>query len=785
VLPFRRSGRGCYVPRVLTRASLAVALSVIVGWAHPAVASVDDAGAGPPTGVDVFDASGDDGFTGAIAQPANRPTLVRIEFPGRVYFKDETLQTFVQSQLDAPVDEAMLQDDATTIADQYRARGYLRATVDVEVVPVEAIATPGARAAVARFVIRAGERAELKAVHVVGNARVDEASLKDGFFSRPPEPLGALTRAGLFHRPYLEQDQQRIVFNYYKRGFLEARVLDTRVTASSDLSGIEVTLSVQEGAQYRLASLTFTGDLPEGETSSSWRARVPLADGGVADLVTLNQQTDPLLDAWREKGFPFARFEQQLDAAPAPEGDAATKGIAVVLNVVKGPEAVVREVRIVGNKGTLEHVFRRELVVRAGERYDHRAVRLSERQLMQTGLLMSAQGRALPVPAAAAATGEPPVPSLPEGGAAVDVEFTVAETTTWLLSPAMFGDANEGLIFIGVAGDRNLLGTGLQAFSSVQWSALRFLFDVSLTEPRVLGTRSSATIEAHRRELRYRDFTTSSLFGTSVRANYAYDLGFRMGGPARWFAGGGVGVEYGGVVSLDDKPLKPSSLLPQDTFRNVIEARAGFDTREGGLSPRNGMLVAVETSTAGPWTASGVTFVDGQANVRLFWSPLWDITLKSNTQAGAIMNPLGGDAPVTDRYFLGGLGSIRGFFPRSIGPAINAPLRDGSVVAVDAGGTVEFIQNVEIEAPVWPGWPLRAFGFVDAGNAFGDEELARGLVDVERGTAALPLNLLWSTGFGVLLETPVLPFRFEWSVPLTRRSYDQPLNFFLGVGSAF
>jgi outer membrane protein assembly factor BamA len=44
---------------------------------------------------------------------------------------------------------------------------------------------------------------------------------------------------------------------------------------------------------------------------------------------------------------------------------------------------------------------------------------------------------------------------------------------------------------------------------------------------------------------------------------------------------------------------------------------------------------------------------------------------------------------------------------------------------------------------------------------------------------------LWSTGFGVLIETPVLPFRLEWSVPLTRRAIDQPINFFLGVGSAF
>jgi outer membrane protein insertion porin family len=370
---------------------------------------------------------------------------------------------------------------------------------------------------------------------------------------------------------------------------------------------------------------------------------------------------------------------------------------------------------------------------------------------------------------------------MPEGEALVDVEFAVQETTTWLLSPAFFGDANEGFIFIGVIGDRNLLGTGLQGFASVQSSALRFLFDASLTEPRLFGTRSTGTIEAHRRELRYRDFTIASVLGASVRANYAHELGYRLGGPARLFVGGGLGVEYGGVRPLEDKPLAPSALLPQDTFRNTLELRVGYDTREGGLSPRNGLLVSFDAATAGPWTASGLTFIEGQTNIRAFWSPLWNITLKSNTQLGGIMNPLGADVPVTDRYFLGGLGSVRGFFPRSIGPA---RVIDG--VPAEVGGVVKVVQNLELEAPLWPDTPFRGFVFTDVGNAFGEDEIGRLFSSrISRDTDFLVAGLMMSLGFGILLETPVLPFRFEWSVPVTRRDFDQPINFFLGVGSAF
>jgi outer membrane protein insertion porin family len=705
----------------------------------------------------------------AVAAPV--VLLEGIDWVDRVYFKEETVLGFMRARPGQPLDLAVLDADAQAISDQYRSRGYLNASVTVDIVEgsADAAGKAGKRAV---FTVSAGDRAELKAVRVVGNDKVAEADLKEGFFSRPPEPLGALTRAGLFHRPYLDQDQQRLVFNYYKRGYLEARVVDTRVMASPDLSGIEVTLTVVEGAAYELASLTFLGDLSEGQTTETMRERIAMKDGDTADLVSLTQQADPLLDAWREAGFPFARFEQQIAMQEAPSKHKEKKGIALTLKLIKGPLATVRDVRIVGNKGTMEHVFAREIVVETGAVYDHKAVKRTEKQLMQTGLLQSAQGRSLPV-----TDGDP-------AKAEVDVEFVVAETTTWLLSPAVFGDANEGLIFIGVAGDRNLLGSGIQGFASVQWSSLRFLFDASLTEPRLFSTRSSATLEAHRRELRYRNFAINSVIGSSLRANYAHELGFTLGGPARLFGGGGVGVEYGGVVSYEGAELKPSDLLPQDTLRNTIEARAGFDTREGGLSPRNGLLVSFDGATAGPWTLSGLTFVEGTANVRAFWTPIFDITIKSNTQIGGIFNPLGGDPPVTDRYFLGGLGSVRGFFPRSIGPIQGVEAKNGDVLNVEVGGVVKVVQNIELEVPLWPGTPFRGFGFVDIGNAFGADELKDFAID--RKTDFLLADvLMMSTGFGILLETPVLPFRFEWSVPLTRRSFDQPINFFLGVGSAF
>jgi outer membrane protein insertion porin family len=460
------------------------------------------------------------------------------------------------------------------------------------------------------------------------------------------------------------------------------------------------------------------------------------------------------------------------------------------LTFVKGDAARVRMVRIVGNKGTQEHVIRRDVTVLEDKPYDHKAVKETQLRVMRTGFFQAVVARAIP-------TERPDI---------VDVEVAVTEQPTWLanLAPAFLG--SEGLILIGIAADRNLFGTGLAASAVGQFSQLRQLFDLSLTEPRLFDTRIAISGEVHRRDLAYDGFHVKSEVGGGLRAGFPLPVNGLS-------VGGGLGVEYGGVTpdaSLVLEGLAPS-LFPRDVFRNVVSVNLTYDARDSVLAPRRGVYTELAMSYAGPATLSGrpgtfdhLGFLSSSANARLFWSPLWDITLKSNTELGFVFNPHGGDVPVTDRFFLGGLGSVRGYIPRSIGPGLAARANvvkraaDGGLVetgeqvdvTIGVGGVVELVQNLELEFPIWPGTPFRGFLFCDAGNAFTEQELAMlgTSATPERGTG-LRHWLMWSTGFGLLVETPVAPLRFQFSFPLTRRTtravVDNPVDFFFGIGSAF
>jgi outer membrane protein insertion porin family len=250
---------------------------------------------------------------------------------------------------------------------------------------------------------------------------------------------------------------------------------------------------------------------------------------------------------------------------------------------------------------------------------------------------------------------------------------------------------------------------------------------------------------------------------------------------------GGFGVEYGGMVPILAKPrLASSSLLPVDVFRNVLEAAVAFDSRSG-LVTKNGTLFSLGVATAGPQTASGLSFVETTAQARLYWTPLWDITLRSNTSLGFITNPFGDDAPVTDRYYLGGNGSLRGFFPRSIGPTSIVKTAAGNDADVEVGGTVRATETVELDVPLWPQSPIRAFAFLDVGNAFDGQDFSdlRANKALARGVPLWAGALFASTGVGLRLDNVVAPLRVEWAFPLTRRSFDQSRTFFFGLGSSF
>jgi len=741
------------------------------------------------------------------AKAAPAPVLESVRFDNRVYFREQTISRYVQHAVGDVVDEALLESDRLRIQAEYKKRGFLLAEVALR---FEQGTNPFATVAV--FDINAGERAELREVRITGNQDVPTEELKKGLFARPPEPLGVFTRAGVFHRPYLERDSQIVAANLYRFGHLEGRVISSRVQATKDMDGLTLTFDVVEGPIYELVSINFLGDLPEGATQEDLRSQIAIKDGDVCDLVGIQQQADALLDVFRNNGYPYARLDQRPSIHPAPSGDPERRGIGLNYILQKGEPQKVRNIVLKGNDSTKDNVILRDVEVHAGDAYSKEALARVQKKLFGLGYFSKVDVTHVPT----------------QEAGLVDVEIKVAEQFTLVPSflPAFI--QNEGLVLVALAMERNLLGTGLILSANgqlslnfaadnvsggclfvPQLSCPRQLFNVSIMEPRLLDTRIQLSGELHRNELLYRGFSILSELGGGARINIPFTADI-LGG--KFFVGGGFLAEYTGV-NRGRQLYKPTPLLPVQVMRGGLDGSVSFDSRDNFLTPQNGVFASLRgravslLSVADFEGGSTPAVVEAQGTLKMYYTPALGITLKSQTQLAGVFNPLGGDVPVTERYFLGGAGSLRGYVPRAIAVVQQvdvytgfAPQACGGHVSkttcpVAVGGTVMAVQSAELEFPIVPDTPFRGFVFVDVGNVLDPNQLPlvrRNGNWYERRDTGQDL-LYFSLGYGVLVNIPGVPLRFEFSYPINQLDVDtgwdiieavfQP-RFFFGLGSA-
>jgi outer membrane protein insertion porin family len=133
----------------------------------------------------------------------------------------------------------------------------------------------------------------------------------------------------------------------------------------------------------------------------------------------------------------------------------------------------------------------------------------------------------------------------------------------------------------------------------------------------------------------------------------------------------------------------------------------------------------------------------------------------------------GNDIPLFERYFPGGINSIRGFEARSLGP--REPVFDvttGQIISTSVvGGSVQLINNNEIIFPIIESIGLRGVVFFDLGNAWTHD----------RG---FDLNdLRYSVGWGVRWLSPVGPLRIELGYPLAKKPNERSSVFGFSFGA--
>ncbi len=190
-----------------------------------------------------------------VVTVVENPVIGRVAFEGNKKIKDEQLTSEIQSKPRGTLSRPMVQSDAQRIADIYRHAGRY----DVTVVP-EIIEQPNNRVDLI-FTITEGDKTGINSIEFVGNTTYSAYRLKDVIKTRESNLLSFLGGSDVYDPDRIEADRDLIRRYYLKHGFADVQVVAALTEYDPQRKGFMVTFKIEEGQQYRVASVNFQSSI--------------------------------------------------------------------------------------------------------------------------------------------------------------------------------------------------------------------------------------------------------------------------------------------------------------------------------------------------------------------------------------------------------------------------------------------------------------------------------------------------------------------------------------------
>jgi len=665
-----------------------------------------------------------------------RPTIADVNFVGSKEFDKDVLKKALRDvglTDGRPFDKSLLDRAEQELKRQYINRSLYAAEVVTTVTPIDRNRVNLA------FNISEGEPAKISDIRIVGNKVFSESTLRNLFDLDTGNWMSWYTKSNRYSRTKLNADIETLRSYYLSRGFLEFRVDSTQVAIAPNKQDMSITINVFEGERFVVSAVRLEGNYLDRE--EEFKSLVTIKPGEAYNADQVSQTTKAFTDYFGKFGFAFARVQS------VPDIDRSTNRVALVLQADPSRRAYVRRISVSGNTRSRDEVVRRELRQLESAWYDGDKIKLSRNRVDRLGFFRDV------------AIDTSDVPGSPDQ---VDLNVNVTEKPTGSLTLGAGLSSNDGLgLSLGMRQD-NAFGSGNSLGVMVNTSRINRVIVFNTTDPYFTKDGVSRTIDLYSRVANpYYDPASYSLetTGTSIRFGIPFTERDTV------FLGAG----------FERTTINPGTNLPQayadyaDLFGYTSTAyplTAGWarDNRNSALVPTDGVFQRANAE----WSGTGdVRYVRGSYQYQQFVPLTKQYTFAFNADVAMGSALEGKPYPLFKNYYGGGLGSVRGFEPGSLGP------RD-SATNLSLGGAKKINFNFEALAP-FPGAgndrTLRLYSFLDMGNVYGADQ------------AITPSDFRSAVGLGISWVSPLGPLRLAFAKPV--RSFDgdriQSIQFQIGT----
>lgn len=609
--------------------------------------------------------------------------VLSLKFDGNKAYKPPRLLKEIKSTQNGALDERQVKEDAGKLLEFYQKHGYNQAQVTYT---VDRNRSTGF--GTVTFRVREGAKVKITAIKFIGNDHLKARRLRKQMDTAVYHALYSwITGGGRFENDKFDEDLDKLRDYYKEQGYLDIEIAEDKVSFDYPSKGrLAITIRVNEGRQYRIGDITFSGN--KLHPDSLLRVILRQKKGMVFRPSKLDKDVETLEDYYGRDGHLDTRV--RLNRKP----NLQTGDIDIEYKIEESERYQVESVKIEGNSKTKSIVILRELVLGPGDVFDKVRMKISKLRLENTRFFddvnMTDESTNIP--------------------GRKNLKVAVREARTGNLTfGAGFSSLERTVVFAEVTQ------------SNFDWKNYHSFFQGAGQKFRIklsLGSVSSEVILAFeepwflQRELAL----GGQVFRTTSAYNSAYYEEIRLGGQIyvrkRLFGlvEGTLSYTYQ-VVDISNVASDASAIiqaLAGKTDVSLLSLSLVRDTRDKIINTTRGYRTEFITSLAGGPLSGDTNYYKFE-----FRGAQYFPVFQTQTQVlhllgrAGVMQSYGksSDVPFYDRFFLGGPQDLRGFEFRDVGPkdSVGQPI----------GGKTYGFLSLEYSMDVVK--PVRFAVFYDAG----------------------------------------------------------------------
>ena len=665
-----------------------------------------------------------------------KPKITDITITGNKKFSKRRLEKKLTTKVGDPLDERKLFTDAEEIKKLYQKSGYSQ--TEVKYIPSTDNRT--GRASVT-FEVKETPKVRILDVYFEGANAFPQKKLRKVIKTRRHWMFSWLTGSGVLKKDVMDEDRERLGEFYRNEGYIDFELLDVKYLYENQRR-MTVYFQIHEGPQYKVGAIAFKGFtlFTTNELSKALKMKV----GATYTPKGFNQNVTAVEDLYGRKGYIDVQYGRTLRVIKKPNTQTGT--IDLTYEVEEGNKSFIEKIEIRGNIKTKDRVIRRELSVSPGELFDMTRVKLSRQRLEGLNYFERVDTEA------------EPDPNLPPDRK--NLVISVAEKNTGNFSVgAGYSSIDSLLGFIEITqGNFDLfnppkfMGGGQKMRLRAQIGARVRDYQLTFVEPFFFGQKLEFSTDLYHRELRY--VSINGLYderrtGTRLGLRRALGSDFLVGGISYTF-------ENVGIFDVDEDAPQTIKDEEGDRLVSKVGLSLTYDTRNHALNPNSGSRTELRGELAGGPFGAETDFYKMEIGSAWFFPGFFKgHVLELRGRTGFIERYGDSDrVPLFDRFFLGGITSLRGYRYREVGPQEETADGDDEPI----GGNTYWFASAEYRIPIIE--RLKFALFYDIGMVYEDAfhwDLSK-------------YNDNW--GLGVLLDLPIGPLRLDYGIPINSSSHN-------------